>query len=100
MIVILNDNTICDNTHLNDPKNKKGLVIPSLFKIRKQLYDIKNPPAENDYANCSGEDCMNDHIFDFFLDNNKDNSKDNSKTKTKTKTKKLKLKLNNKSKKK
>ena len=52
MIVIVNDNTICDNTNLNDPINKKGLVIPSLFKVRNQLYN--KPKVLNDEPMCSG----------------------------------------------
>ena len=67
MIVIVNDNTICDNTNLNDPINKKGLVMPSLFKVRNQLYN--KPKVLNDEPMCSGENCMNDTLFAFFLDN-------------------------------
>ena len=81
MIVILNDNTICDNTNLNNPINKKGLVLPSLFKVRNQLY---NKTEINDEPKCNGEECMKDTLFAFFLDgsentNNNTNSKINAK---------------------
>ena len=85
MIVILNDNTICDNTNLNNPINKKGLVLPSLFKVRSQLYN--NKTEINDEPKCNGEECMKDTLFAFFLDGSENINNANSETNNSTNSK-------------
>tara|TARA_A100001234_G_C12587982_1_gene369165 strand:+ start:183 stop:515 length:333 start_codon:yes stop_codon:yes gene_type:complete len=91
MISVCDNNSICDITNLKDNKNKKGLLIPVILKVRTPLYKTKINIDEDDNIRCSGEGCINDNLMDIFLYGKKTNEKTPSVT---SKTKKNKRNLN------